>query len=91
MTGLLKKHLGKSRLIKDIRNKGLFIGVELKENLEYDGGDVVNMLLDYKILCKQTQKNIIRMAPPLTIDEKSVYRISDTFKRIFEEIEWLNN
>lgn len=54
--------------IKEIRGKGLFIGVELHtparrfcEALEARG-----------ILCKETHENVIRFAPPLTISQEEI-------------------
>ena len=72
MTSLLNKNIGNHKFIKEIRSMGLFIGVELKENIGLNGKDIVYKLLGKGVLCKQTQENTIRMAPPLTIDELGI-------------------
>lgn len=55
-------------LIKEIRGRGLFVGIELTvparkfaEELKLEG-----------LLCKETHVNILRLAPPLTITEEEL-------------------
>ncbi len=57
--------------ILDIRGKGLLIGVELKHEL---GGArrFAETLQDRGILVKETHTHILRLAPPLIIDKKTV-------------------
>ncbi len=57
--------------IKDIRGKGLLIGVELKHEL---GGArrFAEKLLDRGILVKETHVHTIRLAPPLIIEKEVV-------------------
>ncbi|MBG0787031.1 MAG: ornithine--oxo-acid transaminase [Anaerolineaceae bacterium] len=57
--------------IKDIRGKGLLIGVELKHEL---GGArrFAETLQKKGILVKETHEHILRLAPPLVIDKATV-------------------
>jgi ornithine--oxo-acid transaminase len=57
--------------IKDIRGKGLLIGVELKHEL---GGArrFAEALKNKGILVKETHEHILRLAPPLIIDKETV-------------------
>jgi ornithine--oxo-acid transaminase len=57
--------------IKEIRGKGLLIGVELKHEL---GGArrFAEVLRDKGILVKETHVHILRLAPPLIIDKVTV-------------------
>lgn len=57
--------------IKDIRGKGLLIGVELKHEL---GGArrFAETLQKKGILVKETHEHILRLAPPLTIDKATL-------------------
>ncbi len=57
--------------IKDIRGKGLLIGVELKHEL---GGArrFAETLQKRGILVKETHEHILRLAPPLIIDKETV-------------------
>ncbi len=57
--------------IKQIRGKGLFIGVEL--NREAGGARrFCEVLKDKGILAKETHENVIRFAPPLIIDQGTI-------------------
>lgn len=57
--------------IKEIRGKGLFIGIELKKEA---GGarKFCEALKELGLLCKETHKNIIRLAPPLIIKKEEI-------------------
>jgi ornithine--oxo-acid transaminase len=61
----------KSEKIKEIRGKGLWIGVELKP----DAGNARRFCEELQregLLCKETHVNIIRFAPPLVITRAEV-------------------
>lgn len=53
-----------SHLVKEVRGKGLLVGVELVSN---QGREFCEKMLGVNILCKETRDNVIRFAPPLTI------------------------
>ncbi|MFA6093740.1 MAG: ornithine--oxo-acid transaminase [Elusimicrobiota bacterium] len=57
--------------IKEIRGKGLLIGIELKPEA---GGArrFCEMLMAEGMLCKETHEHVIRLAPPLVIDKKEI-------------------
>ena len=68
----------KSEELVEIRGKGLFIGIEMRipvraycERLMHEG-----------ILCKETHDNILRISPPLVIDEPELDFIVDTITKI---------
>jgi ornithine--oxo-acid transaminase len=57
--------------IKEVRGRGLMIGVELKESA--GGARRFCEALQYEgILCKETHKHIIRFAPPLIITRDEI-------------------
>jgi ornithine--oxo-acid transaminase len=60
-----------SRHIKEVRGKGLLIGVELKPEA---GGarSFCEALLQHGILAKETHQHVIRFAPPLIIDRPTI-------------------
>ena len=60
-----------SQHIKEVRGKGLFIGVELKPEA---GGArrFCEALMQRGILCKETHENVIRFAPPLVIKKEEI-------------------
>lgn len=54
--------------IREVRGKGLFIGVELTEPAR----PYCERLKEKGLLCKETHKNVIRFAPPLVISEEDL-------------------
>lgn len=60
-----------SPFIKEVRGKGLLIGVELVPEA---GGarPFCERLMRQGLLCKDTHENVIRFAPPLVITQKDV-------------------
>ena len=54
--------------IKEVRGRGLFIGLELNE----EARPYCEKLMQMGILCKETHETVIRFAPPLTIEEKDL-------------------
>ncbi len=61
----------KTKHVKEVRGKGLLIGVELYPSA---GGarKYCEALKELGILCKETHENVIRFAPPLIIEKKDI-------------------
>lgn len=57
-----------SPLIKEIRGKGLFIGIELTELAR----PYCEKLMNLGLLCKETHDYVIRLAPPLIIEKEEL-------------------
>jgi ornithine--oxo-acid transaminase len=57
--------------VKEVRGKGLLIGVELKKEA---GGArrFCEVLQERGILCKETHETVIRFAPPLVIEKETI-------------------
>ena len=60
-----------NKIIKEVRGKGLWIGMELNDS-EVNAKDLCIMLLNEGLLCKETHKTVIRFAPPLMISKKEI-------------------
>ncbi len=74
-----KKH------IKEIRGKGLFIGIEL--NKEAGGARrFCEALQEDGLLCKETHENVIRLAPPLVISKEEVDWAFERIKKVLETL-----
>jgi ornithine--oxo-acid transaminase len=67
--------------IKDVRGRGLFIGVEMKPEA---GGarKYCEALKDEGILAKETHQHIIRFAPPLIIDRPTIDWALDKIRNV---------
>ena len=61
----------KSPYVKEVRGKGLFIGVELKPEAK-GARRFCEALMKKGILCKETHENVIRFAPPLVIKKEEI-------------------
>lgn len=58
----------KSSVIKEVRGRGLFIGMELHE----EARPFCEKLKDLGLLCKETHHTVIRFAPPLVISKEEL-------------------
>lgn len=57
--------------VKEIRGKGLLIGIEIKE--EYGKARIYcEKLMELGLLCKETHETVIRFAPPLVISKEEI-------------------
>nr|WP_071460527.1 ornithine--oxo-acid transaminase [Bacillus mediterraneensis] len=65
-------------IIKEIRGRGLFIGVELKEPAR----SYCEKLKEEGLLCKETHDTVIRFAPPLVITYEELDWAIDRIKKI---------
>ena len=64
--------------VRDIRGKGLMIGIEL----ERDCPELVKMALEHRLLINVAGNNRIRLLPPLIIDEEQADRIVRTVSEL---------
>ncbi|WP_147675222.1 ornithine--oxo-acid transaminase [Numidum massiliense] len=65
-------------LIKEVRGKGLFIGVELYEPARA----YCEALKEEGLLCKETHENVIRFAPPLIISKADLDWAIDKIRHV---------
>lgn len=74
-----------SKHIKEIRGKGLFIGIELVPEA---GGArrFCEALKEEGLLCKETHENVIRLAPPLVIEKDEIDWAFEKIKRVLIEL-----
>jgi ornithine--oxo-acid transaminase len=68
-------HSIQSPIIREVRGRGLWIGIELDRAAR----PYCEALKDQGVLCKETHEHVIRIAPPLVID---VDEIDWAFERI---------
>lgn len=68
-------------LIREIRGKGLLIGIELEEPAR----PLCERLMELGLLCKDTHENVIRLAPPLTIVKEELDWALDRLEQVFQE------
>lgn len=69
----------KSSVIKEIRGRGLFIGMELNDMAR----PYCEKLKEKGLLCKETHRTVIRFAPPLVITKKELDGAIEIIKTTF--------
>ncbi|XP_066522402.1 ornithine aminotransferase, mitochondrial [Hoplias malabaricus] len=83
MGHILRAELNKlpKDVVTTVRGKGLLNAVVIKETKEYDAWRVCLRLRDNGLLAKPTHGDIIRLAPPLIINEDEVRECVDIIQR----------
>jgi len=71
----------KHPMIKEIRGRGLFIGVELNGKAR----PYCESLIKHGLLCKETHETVIRFAPPLIISKTELQWAFEKIKMVFSE------
>jgi len=67
--------------LKEVRGKGLWIGIELHSAAR----PYCEELKDEGILCKETHDRVLRIAPPLTITREEIDWAFDRIRRVIEK------
>src|SRR5699024_3821551 len=65
-------------VIREVRGKGLFIGMELTEHAR----PYCEALMKKGLLCKETHDNVIRFAPPLIIEKEELNWALERIKEV---------
>jgi ornithine--oxo-acid transaminase len=74
----------KSDYVKEIRGKGLLIGVEIKREFG-TARPFCEKLAQMGILCKETHEQVIRFAPPLVIEKEEIDWALERIERVLIE------
>ena len=78
----LKKNLQAASLVKEVRGSGLMIGIELDQ----DCSELINIALAQGLLLSVQNNNVIRLLPPLVINEEQATAIINSVSQII--IDW---
>ncbi|MCL6600966.1 MAG: ornithine--oxo-acid transaminase [Alicyclobacillus macrosporangiidus] len=70
-----------SPVIREIRGRGLFIGIELHTKAR----PYCERLMEEGLLCKETHEHTIRFAPPLVIDEETLDWAFERIERVLND------
>jgi acetylornithine/LysW-gamma-L-lysine aminotransferase len=68
----------KHSIIREVRGKGLMIGVELK----FEVKDVLMNLMKEGVLMLYSGRNILRILPPLVISKEDVEKVLETLDNV---------
>lgn len=70
--------------IKEIRGKGLFIGLEIKQGSNWHARSFCLQLMEKGLLSKETHETVIRFAPPLVITKAQIDEALDIIRGVFQ-------
>ena len=73
-------------LIKGVRGKGLFVGVEFKPS-KISARTVCEALMREGVLSKETYETVVRFAPPLTITKKQIDWTANRLQHVLDVLE----
>lgn len=83
MFGAFRSRLQDHPGVQDIRGRGLMIGIELNQ----DVNQLKTVALHQGLLLNVTRNNVIRLLPPLIIDQDQADQIVDTVCKLIEALE----
>jgi ornithine--oxo-acid transaminase len=73
-------------LVRDVRGRGLFIGIEVAAE-RITARPIVDRLLARGILSKDTHGTVVRVAPPLNIPREDLEWAAGEIRRVFRDVE----
>ena len=75
----------RSNIVKEVRGRGLWVGVEVAANV-VSARAVCDALLENGVLSKDTHGTVLRFAPPLTISRDEIDWGMERIERVFARI-----
>ena len=86
ISGYLEKQLQvlkeKYSFIKEIRGKGLLIGIVVDKNAL----EIVQKAIDHQLLLLTAGPNVVRILPPLTVSKEEINEFVDKMEKTFQSI-----
>ena len=83
----LEELKSKHPIIREIRGKGLMIGIEMK----FEVRDILMDLIQEGVLMLYSGRNILRILPPLVITEEDIRRVLQVLDTVFTKEEERRN
>jgi len=75
--------------IKDIRGKGLMIGIEFIEG--YQAKKIAGKLIEEGVVVGTSGDTVLRILPPFIISEKEIVKFLGRFRKVVESLPEINN
>ncbi len=79
----LEEQIGDYKIVREVRGKGLMMGVELR----FDVQDVISEAMNSGVLVLDAGRTVIRLLPPLVISEKQIDRVIKVLGEVIGEKE----
>jgi len=77
----LQQKLAGNRSVRELRGKGLMIGIEL----DHPCGELVGKALQHGMLINVTSERVVRLLPPLIINDAEADQIADTVAALIND------
>ena len=78
----------RSPLIKELRGRGLFIGIEIEPSMA-TAREICEALMERGLLSKETHTTVVRLAPPLVISRAEIDWAITQLREVLQEIDRL--
>ncbi|MGI9220382.1 MAG: ornithine--oxo-acid transaminase [Woeseiaceae bacterium] len=75
-----------SPLIKELRGRGLFVGIEIEASMA-SAREICEALMERGLLSKETHETVVRLAPPLVISQAEVDWAITQIQEVLQEID----
>ena len=75
-----------SPMIKELRGRGLFIGIEIEPSMA-SARQICEALMERGLLSKETHETVVRLAPPLVIGKAEIDWAVTQIREVLQEIE----
>jgi len=75
-----------SPLVRDVRGRGLFVGIELDPDLG-SARDMCEALMKRGLLSKETHETVVRLAPPLVVTREQIDWALDQIREVVAEMD----
>ena len=75
-----------SPLIREVRGRGLFIGIEIEAKFAR-AREVVEALMRRGLLSKETHETVVRLAPPLVIGKAEINWALERIREVIAEMD----
>lgn len=85
LSGLIASR--KFKFVKEVRGRGLMIGVEFQKNIPIKASDICLLLLERGLVTKPTHENNIRIAPPLNSNKNLILSIFEIINFVLSGLE----
>lgn len=79
-----------SPLFKEVRGRGLFIGIEIKDGTHVDGNDFAKKMMAHGLITKATHDTTVRLSPALVINKAEVEQSVEIIAKAAKDLEKLS-
>lgn len=74
-------------MVKEVRARGLFIGVEFKTGYHVDGNTLTKIMMKNGLLTKATHDMTVRFTPALVITKPEIDSAMEVIEKSIQEME----